>query len=688
LLRTTALPFGTRAWTDYHVAFRERYGPAALVPMRDLVADSGLGFPAGFLDAAQGTAPRPATDRDAALLALIQQAASNGADELELTDQVISALAVASPDQMIVPDRVELAFEVHARTASDIDRGQFLLWVTGAPRPSSSMAGRFAGLLPSQARALLAASYDPPAHAAAGTAVTERPLTAQLSFTPRRLHNDNVVRVPPLLPAQIALGQYPATGTTCRPVSLDELAVTASATQMFLIHTPTGRQVTPRVLHALEASVQTPPLARFLAEISSARHAVYGPFDFGAARVLPYLPRVRYRRTVLAPARWTLPAEDLPAPNHPHAAWDDALRAWRERWRAPARMTLIQGELRLPVDLDCQAHRAILRARLGRAGSLELREGPDPASRTWTGRPCEFLLPLTAATAPAVTVPRTDRPARPAPWAPPGRGDLIHALLLGHPARYGDILTDHLPSLLGTLGAHVLRWWFRRYRDTTSPGNREHLSLYLRLSSADLHSTVTARLAGFANDLHQNGLLADLAFAACQPQTGRYGPDMRAAEQVAAADSAAALVQITTATRSRIPLQVLTAASMTAIATGLAPDTQTGYRWLADLLPRTAARPDRALRDAAVDLAAAATGALRQRPGGAAVADAWQTRHLALSAYRAKLAPTREPATVLRSLLHDHHARAMGIGPDTEDVTNTLARAAALRGLARAQNSR
>src|SRR5580658_1554673 len=108
---------------------RERYGPAALVPMRDLVADSGLGFPAGFLDAAQGTAPRPATDRDAALLALIQQAASNGADELELTDQVISALAVASPDQMIVPDRVELAFEVHARTASDIDRGQFLLWV-------------------------------------------------------------------------------------------------------------------------------------------------------------------------------------------------------------------------------------------------------------------------------------------------------------------------------------------------------------------------------------------------------------------------------------------------------------------------------------------------------------------------------------------------------------------------------
>jgi class I lanthipeptide synthase len=57
------------------------------------------------------------------------------------------------------------------------------------------------------------------------------------------------------------------------------------------------------VLHALEASVQTPPLARFLAEVASARCGIYGPFDFGAARTLPFLPRVRHGRAVLAPAR-------------------------------------------------------------------------------------------------------------------------------------------------------------------------------------------------------------------------------------------------------------------------------------------------------------------------------------------------------------------------------------------------
>ncbi|MGH3811560.1 MAG: lantibiotic dehydratase, partial [Pseudonocardiaceae bacterium] len=56
------------------------------------------------------------------------------------------------------------------------------------------------------------------------------------------------------------------------------------------------------------------PLARFLAEVASARCGVYGPFDFGAARTLPFLPRVRYGRTVLASARWLLVADDLPVP--------------------------------------------------------------------------------------------------------------------------------------------------------------------------------------------------------------------------------------------------------------------------------------------------------------------------------------------------------------------------------------
>lgn len=58
---------------------------------------------------------------------------------------------------------------------------------------------------------------------------------------------------------------------------------------------------------------------------------------------------------------------------------------------------------------------------------------------------------------------------------------------------------------------------------------------------------------------------------------------------------------------------------------------------------------------------------------------AWRTRAVALAAYREDLAVQREPLTVLRSLLHLHHIRAVGVDPALERVTGRLARACALR---------
>ncbi|MFD0659787.1 hypothetical protein [Thermocatellispora tengchongensis] len=65
------------------------------------------------------------------------------------------------------------------------------------------------------------------------------------------------------------------------------------------------------------------------------------------------------------------------------------------------------------------------------------------------------------------------------------------------------------------------------------------------------------------------------------------------------------------------------------------------------------------------------------------MATAWAARRSTLAAYRDQLAPHREPITVLRTLLHDHHVRAIGVDPDLETFTNRLARAAVLRHLAR-----
>jgi len=125
LLRLTPNPFGSADWKDFHVRFRDRYGAGAVVPVRDVVADSGLGLPSGFLGAPRGPAVRALAERDEKLLALIQQAVLDGRREIELTEPVIRGLAVGDHAEMIPPPRVELAFQLHTTCPDALARGQF-----------------------------------------------------------------------------------------------------------------------------------------------------------------------------------------------------------------------------------------------------------------------------------------------------------------------------------------------------------------------------------------------------------------------------------------------------------------------------------------------------------------------------------------------------------------------------------
>lgn len=60
----------------------------------------------------------------------------------------------------------------------------------------------------------------------------------------------------------------------------------------------------------------------------------------------------------------------------------------------------------------------------------------------------------------------------------------------------------------------------------------------------------------------------------------------------------------------------------------------------------------------------------------------WDHRRAALAAYRDTFLRDGDGQLVLRTLLHDHHLRAVGVDPGVEKVTNRLARAVAQRRIA------
>ncbi|MFF3400353.1 lantibiotic dehydratase [Streptomyces sp. NPDC002659] len=660
------------SWRNYHCRFLDRYGAGTLIPLADLVdAVTGLGFPAHFT---RPPGAREVAARDEALLAMAQQAVLDGADEVVLDAAALDALAPAHQAVRRPVTAADVWADLRAASTGALERGDFTLGVSGFGRAAAT-TGRFLDLLEPKDQRRAAGLYAslPPG--------VDGALAAQLSFPSRHPRSENVLRVPPVLPYVVPLAEHRVPSDA--HIAAGDLAVVADATGLYVV-SRSRRRVVEAMLPNAGARHTMPPLARLLFEIPRSAHPAVTGFDWGIASCLPYRPRVRHGRTILAPAQWRLGPADLPGPDAPTDAWDMAFDDLRERRGLPEVVAVGAGDRRMRLNLDEHMDRAVLRAHLEAVdGPVTLAEGPAAAEYGWVGgRAHEIVIPLVA-TAPPTPAPAVLSTSAPLPVAAPTDGSGVVYVKLHAPSEAFDaILTRQVPDLLAQWDK-PLQWWFVRYRHPT-----EHLRLRFHDPH---HERAAGRIAAWANGLRQRGMAGEIVFDSYRPQTGRYGPGqaMEAAESLFAADSATALAQLSfLATHRDIAPQALVAASLLDLAGAVLGGPSTGADWViahreyADGAPAQ----DRAVYRQALRLTD--TEVLPDLPGGAEVAAAWAARAQAAATYTARLTPaiTRlAPETVLGSLMHLHHVRVLGIDPQSEAITYKLARAVALARTARSQ---
>jgi thiopeptide-type bacteriocin biosynthesis protein len=675
LARLTPYPSGMPIWQDYHIAFLERYGVGAVVPVVELVnADTGLGLPASYRGSVRPAPSEALSKRDEQLMALAQTAAISGDNEVVLTDRLIDRIAGEVGQ---VPPHVELFMELHALTACAIDRGDYTLVVAGASRAAGTTTGRFLDLLDpadqSRFRAMCVGA----------STIRVDALPVQVSCPTMLVRTQSVARAPVMHSAVVPVAEFhvPA-GNTIR---LDDLAVGGDAAGLFLVSMSTQRLVEPTMLNAVEFRYYSHPLARFLCEVTRARAAVYMSFSWGAASSLPFLPRVRYGRSVLMPSRWHITADELPDHQAPWTQWRDALTGWRRRYRLPDAVFLVEADNRLRLDLDQELHQLLLRSRLDRRGNATLDEAPAANAFGWLGgRSHEVVVPLTS-TQPTVTSAFSKAATSIAVTARdlaqlPGCSTCLYAKLYLHPARFCEVLR-RVSSLMTRWGHRPPPWWYLPYLDP-----EPHLRLRLRLSTAQAYGRAVQRVGAWAVELRRDGLVGRVQLDTYYPETGRYGsgPAMACAENAFAADSAVALAEMQMADQTAMPLDAITAAGLVDLAVSFAGSVDSGMSWLIRNLAHEPAPPNRPAHAAAMRLADPVDdwAAMRATPGGDAVLVTWHQRAEALAGYREQLAEQRDPLTVLPSLMHLHHVRTLGIDPERERLGRRLARAAALRWLA------
>lgn len=668
LIRLSPAPAGTTSWREYHSRFLGQYGPGTPVAVDQLVDPTdGVGFPAHFAPAAP--AVREVPSRDGVLLALAQQAALEHVTEVVLDERGLDQLAGGQGTRPVSP--ADLWVDVRAATPVALDKGDFTLGVCGFGRRAAHL-GRFLDLLDQPDRQQIT---NLPTSVRGAVA-------AQLSFPPQQVRQENVQRVPSVLPDTITLAEYGDPSPHRIPVA--DLAVIAAQHRLYVVSLSRRRVVEPVLLHA-GAWHTMPPLARLLLEIPRSAHAAVTSFDWGAAAILPFVPRLRYGRTILAPARWRVDPADLPGSTASTRDWNTALQALRARRRLPEGIEVGTGDRQLRLNLGQAMDRALLRAHLTAAdGPLTVAEAPAAADYGWfAGRAHEIVVPLTA-TGPPDPPPAFLRGRAPLVVSEPDNL-VVYAKLYGHPDLVDTILTEHLPRLLAGWDRPP-RWWFVRYRHPTP-------HLRLRVHDPD-HGRAAARVATWAGNLRMLGLLGEISFGTYRPETGRYGtgPAMTAAENLFAADSAAILAQLAAVSAGGgVHPHALTAASLLDLAAAVTGSASAGTRWFIDHpeLATDAPPLDRETRRQTLCLAD--RQAVCRLPGGEAIAGAWAARAQAATRYAAGLRRTATrvtPASALTSLLHLHHNRALGIDAETEAVTHKLARAVALAHAARQQTEK
>ncbi|MFE9242014.1 lantibiotic dehydratase [Nocardiopsis sp. NPDC006938] len=663
---------------DFHRRFVRRYGVSTLVPVKEVLdPERGVSPPAGYRHGTDTTRATPPAQnsRDRILSTLAQEATRAGA-EVVLSEELVLALSGPGPHDP-PPTEAELCAHLLASSTEALTSGDFLLALTpafGSPT-IGAMTGRFSHLFHDGRCAQ-------PQDTSASTQMPGLPpLRARLEFPPRQSRNLNILRGRGATEHIIPLGTF-SDPDDPRVLAPDDLFVSATSDRLFLYSLRHQREVTPVGYHALNYRSHAPQLARLLREIGLGGTRPWQPWLWGAAVHLPHLPRVRYRRTILAPARWRVPAA-LHTPQGNVDAWQDSFARWRDLWDVPDMVQLlaprVSRDRQLVLDLREESHRRLCREELGRHDEIVISECPSaaPENTGWSaGHGNEVVFPLTLRERFA---PRS-HPASLRRYEPelehlPG-GSWLSAQVSCSPELMDDVIVEHLPRLLESLPGDD--WFLVRYDDP-----HPHLRLRFRDTPDSLNSVVLPRLRAWVAHLRDAYMVDRLDLTTYAPESGRYGSGsaMTAAEQVFITDSHAVLDQLRClrSGRTNIPALVLAAANHVEIARSLLGDDHRA--WFEHLPKNPQHQVFRAHREIAFALASDSDGAGHLSAfGGERVMESWNLRRTALAKYRAQLdgfsggGQGPQPETVLTSLLHMHVNRLLGISPETEAASLAVAR--------------
>jgi lantibiotic biosynthesis protein len=623
----------------YHSRFIDRYGIRRRVPLLAVVDPvTGLGDP----DDDERPTPDEGRARVRVLAGLIADAAARRSSEVTLDDETIGALRVLG--ERVPPTSGELYARVLSGSFDELAAGKYMLAAyMGSTPDAGSTLGRFSSLL------------DLPSPAADH----EAPLRAEVVVRPRLAALMTVALPSGFAPLRICIGTVPDTGD----LTVSDLDLASDGHRLTLWSRSLDREISP-VLFSRIGPAYVTPAVRVLQDLANAGTHPWHTWTWGPLTDAPFLPQVRWRNTILSPARWRLP-HALVAAVADAQAWETELVRWRTATEPTVpRLVIAQDtDQRLPLDLENHRDRQLFRryVRRGTDAVTAPPAGPGAVQAVAEGPDGRHVLELVVPLQGTRRRPVADD-NRPAASTPP----VIHlpggrwlSLAIPSPRTHHDDLLAQIGNLVTTLRSEIDRWFWLRY---DGPAHGPHLRVRFAGEPSVLSAVVLPALSERYATWMAHSLVGPLVIESYEPEIDRYGgPDaIEAAERLFDTDSELTLAFLanTPHNDSRLLLTALSAVEIAGRLTDDAtvavgrPRLERARRRRVNELRRTAPSDPAALLD---------SPALER----------WERRNGALAVYRDTM-PAARRADCASSVIH-MHANRLGLDRDQEHVARALA---------------
>lgn len=500
----------------YARAFLEAYGQREVPVLEVLDPDVGLGPPSGYHNPpakVERSDIQPADNRNDSvrLHALMGQLIARSLRSGEIEADVGAMLDDVDPRLrnragVELPESTDVFFTLVANeSVNGAEPYTIVLSPVGFASPAGVALGRFCYLEPRFEELVslgnTASSND------------EDLALADILYSDSVGYRNDVAIHPSVYPYQIALATTPGVPFE-RHIPLSDIHVGVDGDRFYLVSRKLRRRVIVRAPHALNIRL-APNVVRFLREVSGDGVPHIPAWHWGPFQHLPFLPRVRYRRVVLSPARWRVPAA---VRNARAEERDEAISAWRREWNVPRHVICRHFDNWLVLDLDHEIGRELLIQEkaefVEEALSLHGLWAQDADGERYCA---ECVVSLTFDKAPRTSgFRRSTRTMLPLHSVDRRRfpGEQVAYYKLYGPSCFQN---DTLLILHHEFRDTEHRWFFVRYRDPD-----DHLRIRF-IGSSERLADATEKMRHIVRTLAEQGFVTRVVLDTYDPEIERYG---------------------------------------------------------------------------------------------------------------------------------------------------------------------